>query len=264
MNITLSKRQKYLLHSILTVIPLYFFSKKLPEINVTLLVVLVLVVYIGSFLVHRPNSTIKNILITSILPVFLLTGYILSVIYYPNLSDIFRLGSMLGFMGLFYATLLVNNVFLVVESRKEPIPLYRVAATWSKILLAATAVPLLAGVYKISVNSFMEVVITFVITALFVLYLIWFSEHNPDTKTYKIGEIITISILTCFIVPVANLSVSFIPTETFLRALYVSSVLLFCISYIEAHLKNSITRKLISEHFGLSFIFLLLLFIFKP
>lgn len=264
MKLSLDKRQKYFLLSLATVGVLYFFEKELPEINFTLIIISALLVLVGSFVVHLPNSKLVNTLITSILPLALLFGYLLSLVFFPNLSEIFKLASLVAFGGLFYMISLVNNVFLVVESREEPIPLYRVAVTWSKILIAAVSIPLLAGLFKISINSFGEALLTTAVSLLFFVYLVWLLRYNPDTKKYKVGEIATVLALGAFMLPVSSLSVSFIPTETFLRALYVSSILIFGLSYIEAHLKNSITKKLISEHIAISLVFLLILFIFRP
>jgi hypothetical protein len=262
--IKLTKKQKYLLHALLTTAVLYFFTRLLPDVNYIFIGILVVLIIGGGYLVHRPNSNILNILITSIVHVALVAGFVLSIIFFPSLSDVFRLAALIVFTGLFYLISLVNNVFLVVASREEPIPLYRVAVTWSKILIATVSIPLFAGVFKISINSFVETGAVALISALFYSYLVWFLKPNPDVKKYRVGEILTILALGTFIVPAASLSVSFIPTETFLRALYVSSILIFGISYIEAHLRNVITKKLMSEHIALSIIFLILLFIFKP
>jgi hypothetical protein len=221
-------------------------------------------VFIGSYVVHQPNSKVANILITGILPASLTLGFMLSLIYFPNLSTVFKLLSLAGFSFIYYLTLLVNNVFLVVESREETIPLYRVASTWSKILIVAVAIPLLAGVFKINLNSFSETILASLSALLFYTYLIWSLKHNHEVKKYRRGELFGLFALTTFFVMAANLSVSFFPTETFLRALYVSSIMIFSVSYIEGHLKNVINRRLITEHLVISFIFLVLLFIFNP
>ncbi len=241
-----------------------FFIDSFPEINYALGTVILILVLVGNHIVHTPNSTIKSTVITSIVLYSLIVGFILVSAFFPNLSVLMKRLSYVLFFSLFYILSLVNNVFLVVSSREESIPLYRVAVTWSKILISLISIPLLAGLFKISVNAFGETLLILLLSILFYIYLIWFLEHDADVKNYKAGELITLIILGSFLVVLANIAVSFFPTETFLRALFVSSILIFGISYIEAHLKNSITKKLITESLTLSVIFLVLLFIFHP
>ncbi len=264
MKIKLEKRHKYIIHSLLLLGILYYFSGVLEQFNVFSVSAIVLFVLVGSYVIQKPNSTVVNTLATGILPASLTLGFILSLIYFPNLSNIFKLLTLAGFAFIYYLTLLVNNVFLVVESREETIPLYRVALTWSKILIVTIAIPLLAGVFKVNFNSFIETLVAGFSALLFYTYLIWSLRHNHEIKKYKIGELIGLFGLCTFFVMVANLSVSFFPTETFLRALFVSSIMIFCVSYIEGHLKNIINKRLISEHLFISIIFLVLLFIFNP
>ncbi len=264
MHIDITRRQRFFIFTAALSVLVYFYLKQLPQINIPLIAIIGLLIPVGSFWAHSPNSRILNIIVTSITPMALAGGYMLSMAFFPNFSNIFKIASIVVFANIFYILLLVNNVFLVVESRKEPIPLFRVAITWSKILIAAVAIPLLAGVFKISVNSFFEAGITTGLSLLFFIYLTWALRHDTDVKTYKIGEIAAIVAFGSFMVTVASISVSFIPTETFLRAMYVASILIFGISYFEAHLKNSITKKLINEHIAISLLFLILLFVFKP
>jgi len=264
MNITLQKRHRYMAHSLILLGFLYYFSGITDGNKIFYGAVVLLVTIFGSFFTHRPNSTPLNILITSILPLSLTLGFVLSLIYFPNLSRIFKILSLFGFAFIFYLISLVNNVFLVVETRKETIPLYRVASTWSKILIVVVAIPMLAGIFKINVNSLFETLLAGLVALLFYIYLIWSLKYNHEIKKYRGGEMVGILALGVFFVMASNLAVSFFPTETFLRALYVSSIMIFGVSYIEGHLKNTINKRLISEHLIISIIFLILLFAFNP
>jgi hypothetical protein len=264
MKIEVTKKHKYLVQALIASGVLYYFSQNMAERGLVATFVLIAYIVFSSFIVHRPNSKFLNIIITAILPAGLVTGVILSLIFFPNLSLFFKVGSLFGFAILFYIISLVNNVFLVVESREEVIPLYRVASTWSKILIVIVAIPLLAGIFKISYNPLLESFLAGAASLLFYLYLVWSLRYNPDTKKYKIGEISSIVTLGVFLTISANLAVSFFPSETFLRALFVSSILIFGISYVEAHLKNVINRRLITEHLLISILFLFLLIFFKP
>jgi len=264
MKIKLNKRQKYLAHSLVLLGLLYYFSGATTRFDLIYVSFVLVVVLVGSYVTHRPNSTVLNTLVTGILPVFLTLGFILSYIYFPNLSKIFKLLSLGIYTFIFYIVSLVNNVFLVVETRKETIPLYRVASTWSKILIVVVAIPLLAGIFKIDINSLFETTLASLTAVLFYSYLLWSLKYNHEVKKYKKGELVAVFALGAFFVFAANISVSFFPTETFLRALYVSSVLIFGVSFIEAHLKNTINKRLIREHISITLLFLILLFIFNP
>jgi hypothetical protein len=264
MKITLEKRHKYVVHSLILLGLLYYFSGLTNSIGIFYIISVLLVALIGSFITQRPNSTIANTLVTGILPVSLTLGFVLSLIYFPNLSRIFKTLTLLVFSFIFYLVSLVNNVFLVVKTRKETIPLYRVASTWSKILIVIVAIPLLAGIFKINLNSLSETMLAGLSALLFYVYLIWSLKYDHEVKKYRKGELISLLALGVFFVLASNLAVSFFPTETFLRALYVSSIMIFGVSYIEGHLKNTINKRLISEHLVISTIFLILLFVFNP
>ena len=80
----------------------------------------------------------------------------LALLFFPNISLIFKLSAIVAFSFLDYVILLINNVFLVIEDREEVIPLYRVAVTWSLILQIIVLIPLVASVYKFNVSSFYQ------------------------------------------------------------------------------------------------------------
>ena len=99
---------------------------------------------------------------------------------------------------------------------------------------------------------------------LFSLYVVWSMKYESDAKKHGLGEAGYLSFIGSAYVLIANLSVSFIPTESFLRALFVASVLMFALNYIYAHFKNAINKRLVTEHTAISLFFLLLLLLFKP
>jgi len=264
MKLVIEKRHKYVALSLLLLGLLYYFWGTGRPTGGFYVGGVLIVTLVGSFLVQRPNSRLINTLVTGILPLSLTLGFVLSLIYFPNLSRIFKLLTLLVYAFILYMVLLVNNVFLVVEERREIIPLYRVASTWSKILISTVSIPLLAGLFKLNQNALVETAVSGLSAFLFYLYLLWSLKYNHEVKKYRAGEAIGILALCIFFVMSATLAVSFFPTETFLRALYVSSVMIFGLSYVEGHLKNTINRRLITEHLLISVVFLLLLLVFNP
>lgn len=87
---------------------------------------------------------------------------------------------------------------------------------------------------------------------------------DPDIKKTDIKEKIVIIIYFAFITYITGLAVSFIPTETFLKAMFIAAVNMFSIAYIYAHYKNRITTRLLLEYGVICLIFFLLLLIFRP
>lgn len=263
-TLEITKRAKYVIFSILFGLLAYYYSAYISEFSLTFLIFMVLISIAGNFIVHAPNYKISNILITSILQLHLLIGLFLSFEFFPNLSLMFKAISILVFGVIFYIVLVVNNVFLVVASRNEIIPLYRVAVTWSKILLVTIAIPFYAGIFKLPVDAYLQTLLVTFSYVLFGLYLLWFFSYSKETKKYKVGEIITILGFGSFVLYSLSICVSFFPSESFLRALFIASVLMFNVSYLEGHFKNKINKKLLSEHILISVLFFILVLIFKP
>lgn len=73
-----------------------------------------------------------------------------------------------------------------------------------------------------------------------------------------------VSALVSFLVFSLGVAVSFIPTESFLRALLSACALMFGLSYVNLHYKNRLNRSIIVEYSFIFVIFLLLVLIFKP
>jgi len=71
---------------------------------------------------------------------------------------------------LYYLINLVNNIFLVVEEKADIIPLYRVALTWSQILLIIVSIPLFAGIYKLNVSPLLQAGYVGLLSFSFTLY----------------------------------------------------------------------------------------------
>jgi hypothetical protein len=177
---------------------------------------------------------------------------------------LFRLVIIASFSALFYIVLLVDNIFLVIHDREEVIPLYRVALTWSQILEVVVAIPLFAGIFKLPVDGITQSLIVSLISLLFALYLVGVQKFDKDSKDPGVGEIATLCLFVFVIVLCASISVAFMPTEPFLRSLMISSTLLFGLIYVNAHLKNEISKQLILEYLIIILVFFSLILFFIP
>lgn len=265
LKVDLAKKNKYLIQSFLIAIFIYVFTQGI--INTSLLNVVLLsliLVFSGSLISHYPGINKNNLFFSVIMPLGVLYGALLSLYFYPNLGSIFKIVVIFFFAFLYYLVSLADNIFLVVQDREETIPLYRVAVTWSQILQAIVAIPLFSGLFKINVSASFQSLSIALVSFLFTYYQLWIYRFEPDAKKLSRGEILYLCFLSMFIVFVASFSVSFFPSEDFLRALFSSTVLLFLLNYISAHLKNEITRKMIFRYLAICAVFLLVLLFFRP
>ena len=264
-KIIAEKKNRYIIQSILVAIFIYIFTQSLVEIQITTLLFLSLILVSSGVLVsHYPGINKDNFLISIIMPLGVLSGALLSLNYYPNLGSTFKILVISFFAGLYYLVSLADNVFLVVHDREEIIPLYRVAVTWSQILQVIVAIPLFAGIFKLNTQVFVHSSIVALVSFLFCYYQLWIYGFEPDAKKTGVGEKIYLCLVSFFVIFTSSLAVSFFPSEDFLRALFTSSVLLFMLNYISAHLKNEISRKMIFAYISIIIIFLLAVLFFRP
>jgi len=261
--IKVDRKQRFLINSVILGGLMYAFSFNVIETNLVSLLIATGYLLLSVFIVHYPNLTFKNLAISSILPLFLSYGAFLVLRYFPNLALTFRLLSIFGYAALYYVVSLVDNIFLVVNERKEIIPLYRVAVTWSHIMIITIAIPFYTGIFKLPINSLFQNIIIFLATCVFCLYIIWASRYDKGMKNLSIGEGTLLSLYSSFIVAGMSTAVSFFPTEAFMRALLVSSTLMFVMNYsITGYLKNEIYKKIIFEYLGIVLLFFFLTLVF--
>ncbi len=260
----LQRKHKFFIHSALMGILISLFSFATPAVRLQLIVVTIFVVLLGTFVIQYPNINLRNYFMNLLLPIHLVLGAVLSLIYFPNLALPIKLVGFVAFSVTFYIVALINNVFLVVEDRTETIPLYRVASTWSQIILITVAIPYFAGVFKLPLNTFYQTLLVSFSSLLFSLYLIWSFRFDKDVKVIEAGEKWLLCLFVAFCVFIFGVGFSFVPTESFLRALFVASILMFGLSYLQNHFKNTITKKIVSEYIIISIIFLVLLVVFTP
>jgi len=262
-RIKLEKKHKYIILSSVVGFLVFWFAYT-PVENMFRVAVLTFVVsLVGTILTQYPNVTFKNIISIYLLPFHLISGILLSLLFFPNLSIVFKASAIVAFSVVYYIVSLVNNVFLVVEDKSDTIPLYRAALTWNQILIIIVSIPFYAGIFKLPINSIYQNIIITISTAIFCVYSLWAMRYDKDTKPAGRGEKVTLILFVAFMAFLYGTVAAFFPTESFLRALFVSTALLFGLSYIFGHLKNNITKNLISEYIIISVIFFILLLIFS-
>lgn len=264
MLFNLEKRHRYFIYSISISILVYVFSFVSSTDKVTIAFLLFLLVLVGTFVTQYPNVTVKNFFLLLIIPISLISGMLLTLIYFPNLGLVIKIAIAGVSAALLYISSLINNIFIVVAEKREIIPLYRVASIWELILLNVTAIPLFAGIFKLPLNNFIQNGLVGLASTILLIYLIWVIRFDPDSRQVEIGELVFIVVYSVFLTIVAGVAVSILPSESFLRALFVSSVFMFSVNYLQGHIKNSINLSILTEYFLLSSITFFLLVSFKP
>lgn len=261
------KKTRYLLSSILFGVFLLFCAQYIQtEFGLflalfTLGVIFLCILVLAVFLKYVSTASIY----TSVLPLHLIAGYLFTLFYFPSLGFAVKFVGLVGLILLFYIILLVNNIFLVIQEKSGVIPLYTVALTWVQILIITISIPYFSGVYKIvSISLFLQSALVVISTFLFSMYMIWCVSQDEKTKKTVFYEKISVSLIVAFITFCASICTAFFPTESFLRGLFVSSILLFGIGYIQAHYKNRVTTRLMIEYSLISGLFFAILLIFHP
>ncbi|NMB91560.1 hypothetical protein GYA37_01780 [candidate division WWE3 bacterium] len=262
-RLELERKHKYLIQSLLSCVFIYITTQNVVSLTKWHIgVLMVILVVSGSYVSHYPNIHKENFLVSVLMPLGVLSGALLSLHFFPNLSFIFKLLVIAFFGFVYYLVSLSDNIFLVVHDREETIPLYRVAVTWSQILQVVVAIPLFAGIFKINTNAFVQCFLVSFFSFLCAYYQLWIYQFDQDAKRTGVGEILFLSFSTFFFMYVTTFAVSFFPTEAFLRASFSSSVLLFALSYISGHLKNEISRKMIVGYLVIILVSLITLLVF--
>ncbi|MBN1162708.1 hypothetical protein JXA34_03115 [Patescibacteria group bacterium] len=258
----IDKRQRFLFHTAIACMFIYLVFSTFMLSTFRLLVAVIVFTLINVVLAHYPNIGVRNVHMASLLPASLLLGSVIFLRSFPNFTYIFQLISILGCGVLYYLILLSDNIFLVVSDKDELIPLYRVAITWSQILSSLVSIPLYVGLFKIPINSVYHALLVGFIGYFMCMYQIWSLKLDVEAKRIRVGEEILLSALVFFMVSSVSIGLSFFPSEAFLRALVVSSVLMYGLSYVNAHLKNNITKKYIFQNISTVFLFVILALLF--
>lgn len=184
--------------------------------------------------------------------------------YYPNISSFLRLWAFLFYFLVLYTLFLLNNIVLVVASRGETIPIYRVAANWAQFVILSLIIPLFTGLLKLNIHPVFQVLLVGVSCFFLYLYLFWVWGGERDAKKPTIWERLVLSSGFSLICSHSVFIMLFFAAEPFLRGLFVSSVFLLGLGYIYLYIKNSLSVKSLSYYLINLAIFFLIMILFKP
>jgi len=210
------------------------------------------------------DKGLKMVFFTGITPFILTLGCFLFFVYFPNLSLVLKvLAGLFNFM-LLYTLLLLNNVILVVESREVNIPVYRVAINWVQIVLLSVSLILFTSIFKTFFQPLIQVVLITVSSYVFYQYLIWVYSNDKDVRLLRSFESVILSLANTLLVGWGAGLVLFFAAESFLRGIFVASVFLLGLGYIQLYLKNALSKRGVWDYLLISVVFLIILVVFRP
>lgn len=209
------------------------------------------------------DRSIKTVSFVGLTPFLLVMGVFLFFIYYPNLSVFLKVGAGFFYTVLLYTLLLLNNVLLVVGSREGSIPVYRVAINWVQIVLLGVSITLFTGILRVQVQPLIQVLFIIAVSLLYYSYLIWVYSNEKDIRRIEAyGAVILVGSFA-LLVGWGTFVTLFFPAESFLRGIFISSVFLLGLGYIQLYLKNSLSKKSIWDYLLICLVFFSILVLFK-
>ena len=206
----------------------------------------------------------KELAFVGLTPFFLCLGVLFFYLYYPNLSITIKIVAGLFYAGLLYTLLLLNNVLLVVKGREEVIPVYRVAVGWVQIVLLSVAITVFTGMHRLPVQPLLQTLAVCLIAFFFYSYSLWVYSFEQDIRKVKALEPFVITASLTVFTGWTSFTTLFFSGETFLRGLFIASVFLFGLGYIQLYLKNSLSKKTLWDYIAVTLIFFVVLLLFKP
>ena len=210
------------------------------------------------------GKTVKMLFFTGVMPFMLTLGCFLFFLYFPNLSLLLKILAALFNFILLYTLLLLNNVVLVVESRETNIPVYRVAIGWVQIVLLSISLILFTGIFRTFFQPLVQVMFIVVSSYIFYQYLIWVYSNDKDYRVLRPLESTVLSFAITLLVGWGASLVLFFATESFLRGIFVASVFLLGLGYIQLYLKNALSKKNTWDYLLICLVFLIILVVFRP
>lgn len=259
----IGKKYRYAFFSILYSVLTFIFAYSDSEYKLYSGVALLVVCLLGTFISQTPNIKPKHLWWQLVVPLHLAIGTLLSMYFYPNLGLLIKVFVSAGLGFVFYILQLINNVFLVVDERKEIIPLYRACVTWIQIIISVVSIFYISGVFKLPLNPMYESVIMIISIILFVELLIHVSQYDNDIRFITTGERVGVALFVSFTTLCLVIGTGFIPSETFLRSLVMSANVMFMLGYVYAHFRNSIQKSFVTEYFIVMSLLIFIEYIFS-
>ncbi len=236
-----------------------FFSHEVPQGNRVIYSFVIILMSLGTLVWCLEIEEQKNIWpYLFILPVNLTIGAVLSFFGFPNLSLMLRLLTAISVLFLYYVMLLMLNIAAVANDREKSIPLYRVAVAWAQVLGVVISIPLYSGIFKLNLNPLIQLLFILASTYSIVLFFSWLVDLEEGRIHHNIA------LMSAFWVLMLSVSIIFLPFEAVFRGLFLSSVLLFGLGYVQGLIRHTLSKQIIIEHILITISFLMIGLLFIP
>ena len=138
-----------------------------------------LVVFIINLIVLYPGYKLKDFFLISFLPLIIVSSTVLGLIFFPNLSSLFKYLLMFSSGGLIYLSFLINNLIIAEKVEDSSLPLFRVGQVWLQILLIVLTIPFITVIYKFNLKFYFHS---------FFIFLYLFTSSYVYLHTYLISK----------------------------------------------------------------------------
>lgn len=260
--ISISRRTKFLTASILYLFGILLFDYiQIDKFN--FLILGLFIVFIINTVALYPGFKIKDLLIISYLPLVTFASTILGLIFFPNLSSLFKYLLMFSSGGIVYLSFLINNLIIAEKVEDESLPLFRVGQIWLQILLITLSIPLVTVIYKFNLPFYLHSLVIFVyliFSSYVYLHTYMLSKNSQIGRREYLFLIFQMSILPF----AASIATSFVSAESFFRATFVTSVYISMVSFARNYVDSTLSQKLMIQYLLICSFFLFVLVVFKP
>jgi hypothetical protein len=260
---SLSRRTRFTIFTIIYIFSLMLFDFIVFD-KYLFLLYLIFFIVLGNLYVLYPGYKKEDALIISFLPTIITSSTVFGLIFFPNLFTIFKYILILVSGGIFYISLLINNLIIAEKKEDSSLPLFRVGLIWLQILLIILTIPFITVIYKLNFPFYVHSLLVFIYlmfsTHIYLHSLLISNKTNPISSREYLLLILEVS----YIPFLSSLAVSFINAESFLRATFITSVYMGMVGYLRNYIENSLNKKLIVQYSLIVLFFLFVLYIFKP
>jgi hypothetical protein len=258
----LNRRTKFLIFSIVYIFGCITFEYSI--INPYLFITVFTLIVLGlNLLALYPGYRIKDLFFISFEPTIITISTLFGLLFFPNLNIFFKLILICISGIMLYISTLTNNLTIAEKIEDSSLPLFRVGLIWTQILLIVQSIPLVTVIYKIDLPFYLQSLIIgiyFVLASISYLHTLLLTKKEENLNSNELRLLI---IQMMFFPVVGSLATSFVSSESFLRATFITSIFMGMVGYTRNFIENSITKRLVFQYSLIVLFFLAALILFR-
>lgn len=253
----MSKRLQFILTTFLLTLGLVLFTRVKPSQQGIAIFSLAGGAFLFTWLLLYYDLRGAEFLTLLTLPALFTLGMALVLYFFPNFSLTFRTLFWFLFAFSFYIILLSVNIFNVAKRR--PLPLLRAARTASFLITLFTAFLLFTAIFKIGFLLWVKLSLIFIIAFILGLQSVWTVEV-PERVTQSL---VLASFLLGLGVVETALSLSFLPLESFFRALALTTSFYIFLGTAHQYWRKTLTLRALVEYGLVAFIVTIIIIVIQ-